>query len=80
MRTLLYEAASCLLTRSTVWTSLKACGMKLARHRGHKRAVTAVARKLAVVMHAMWRDGTEFRFAAAPTVQSEAPATALVPA
>ena len=80
MRTLLYEAASCLLTRSKVWTSLKAWGMKLARHRGHKRAVTAVARKLAVIMHAMWRDGTDFRFAAAPTVQPEAAATALAPA
>jgi len=80
MRTLLYEAASCLLTRSKVWTSLKAWGMKLARHRGHKRAVTAVARKLAVIMHAMWRDGTDFRFAAAPTVQPEAPTTALAPA
>jgi len=77
MRTLLYEAASCLLTRSKAWTSLKTWGMKLARHRGHKRAVTAVARKLAVIMHAMWRDGTDFRFAA---VQPEAAATALVPA
>ena len=54
--------------------------MKLARHRGHKRAVTAVARKLAVIMHAMWRDGTDFRFAAAPSVRPEAPASALVPA
>ena len=54
--------------------------MKLARHRGHKRAVTAVARKLAVIMHAMWRDGTDFRFAAAPTVQPAAAATALAPA
>ena len=51
--------------------------MKLARHRGHKRAVTAVARKLAVIMHAMWRDGTDFRLAA---VQPEAAATALAPA
>ena len=80
MRTLLYEAASCLLTRSKVRTSLKAWGMKLARHRGHKRAVTAVAPKLAVIMHAMWRDGTDFRFAAAPTVQPEPPAIALAPA
>ena len=65
MRTLLHEAASCLLTRSKVWTSPKAWGMKLARHGGHKRAVTAVARKLAVIMHAMWRDATDFCLAAA---------------
>ena len=28
----------------------------------HKRSCVAVARRLAVIMHAMWRDGTEFRF------------------
>lgn len=27
-----------------------------------KNACGAVARRLAVIMHAMWRDGTEFRF------------------
>lgn len=27
-------------------------------------SVTALARKLAVIMHRMWLDGTEFRFAA----------------
>ena len=37
----------------------------MAAKRGHKRAVVAVARKLAVIMHRMWRDGTEFRFSAA---------------
>ena len=31
------------------------------RRRGRRRAVVAVARKLAVVMHRMWADGTEFR-------------------
>jgi transposase len=36
--------------------------MKLKRHRGHQRAVVAVARKLAMILHAMWRDGSEFRF------------------
>jgi transposase len=42
--------------------------VKVAARRGHRRAVTAVARKLAVIMHRMWLDGTEFRFAAgAPT-------------
>ena len=28
----------------------------------HKKACVAVARKLTVIMHAMWRDGSEFRF------------------
>jgi hypothetical protein len=36
--------------------------MKIARHRGAKRAIVAVARRLAVIMHRMWVDGTEFRW------------------
>ena len=37
-------------------------GMKIARHRGMKRAAVAVARRMAVIMHRMWADGTEFRW------------------
>jgi transposase len=58
----LYEAANIMLTRYRGFSSLKAWGLKIAKKRGHKRACVAVARKLAVIMHAMWRDGTEFRF------------------
>ena len=58
----LYEAANIMLTRYRGFCSLKAWGLKIAKKRGHKRACVAVARKLAVIMHAMWRDGTEFRF------------------
>jgi len=36
--------------------------MKIARHRGMKGAIVAVARRLAVIMHRMWVDGTEFRW------------------
>jgi transposase len=36
--------------------------MKIARHRGMKRAIVAVARRLAVIMHRMWVDGTEFQW------------------
>ena len=64
VRTVLYEAASAMLVRSQQWCSVKAWGLKIAKKRGHKRAVVAVARKLAVVMHRMWLDGSEFRFAA----------------
>ena len=42
--------------------------MKLARHRGMRRAIVAVARRMAIVMHRMWRDGTEFRWTNATTV------------
>lgn len=60
IRTLLYEAASCLMTRSRVSTSLKRWGQAIAKRAGHKKAVTAVARRLSVIMLAMWRDGTFF--------------------
>ena len=62
MRVLLYEAALVMLTRSTKWNWLKAWAMQVARHRGMKRAIVALARRLAVVLHRMWVDGTEFRW------------------
>jgi transposase len=62
MRTMLFEAAQSMLTRTIKWSWLKAWGMKVARHRGMRRAIVAVARRMAVVMHRMWADGTEFRW------------------
>ena len=41
----------------------KAWAMKIARHRGMKRAIVALARRLAVIVHRIWVDGTEFRWA-----------------
>jgi transposase len=66
VRSALYVAAHSLLTRNAQWCSLKAWGMRLAKTRGHRRAVIAVARKLAVILHRMWVDGTEFRWGKAP--------------
>jgi transposase len=62
MRTVLFEAAQSMLTRTIKWSWLKAWGMKIARHRGMKRAIVAVARRMAVIMHRLWVDGTEFRW------------------
>jgi transposase len=62
MRTMLYEAAQSMLFHSTKWSWLKAWAMKIARHRGMKKAVVALARRLAVIMHRIWVDGTEFRW------------------
>jgi transposase len=62
MRAMLYEAALVMLTRSVKWSWLKAWAMKIAKQRGLKRATVALARRLAVIMHRMWVDGTEFRF------------------
>jgi transposase len=71
VRSALYVAAHSLLTRNERWSSLKAWGMRLVKTRGHRRAVIAVARKLAIVLHRMWVDGTQFRWGA----QEPAPAT-----
>ncbi len=60
VRTVLYESANALLTLTRAKSPLKTWGQKIARKRGHKAACVAVARKLAVILHAMWRDGTEF--------------------
>jgi transposase len=65
-RTALYEAAHSLLVRSRKWSSLRAWGMKIAKKRGMARARVAVARKLAVVLHCMWKEEAEFRFGKEP--------------
>ena len=62
MRVMLYEAAQTLLTRSTRWSWLKAWAMQVARRRGKKKAIVALARRLAVILHRIWVDGTEFRW------------------
>jgi transposase len=61
-RTALYEAAHSLLIRSSKWSALRAWGMAVAKRRGMARARVAVARKLAVILHRMWVDGSEFRW------------------
>lgn len=71
-RTALYEAAHSLLIRSTKWSALRAWGMNVAKRRGMARARVAVARKLAVILHRMWADGSEFRWGK----QATAPAAA----
>lgn len=72
VRSALYVAAHSLLTRNAQWSSLKAWGMRLAKTRGHRRAVIAVARKLAVILHRMWVDGSEFRWGAQEPVAVKA--------
>jgi transposase len=62
MRVMLYEAAQILLVRTAKWSWLKAWAMKLARRRGLKKAIVALARRLAVIMHRIWVDGTEFQW------------------
>ena len=62
MRAVLYQASLALMTRSRRWCKLKAWGMAVATRRGMRRAIVAVARKLAILMHRIWADGTEFNW------------------
>lgn len=64
LRGLLYEAAVTVLTRSQVDCGLRAWGLKLRERIGLKRAAVAMARKLAVIMHAMLKSGELFNPAA----------------
>jgi transposase len=61
-RSALYEAALSMLVKTQRMSALKAWAMQVARRRGLKRAVVALARKLATVLHRMWVDGTEFHW------------------
>jgi transposase len=60
VRRALYEAATVMMKRYKGKSALKSWGLKLARTKCHAKAAVAVARRLAVIMHAMWRDGSEY--------------------
>jgi transposase len=60
LRTYLFEAATVLLYRTKKWSPLRAWGMKLAKRIGMRKAKVAIARKIAVVLHCIWVDGTSF--------------------
>ena len=61
-------------SRSRVWADVRQCcgrrngpgskawAMQIARRRGMKKAIVALARRLALIMHRIWVDGTEFRW------------------
>jgi transposase len=70
LRSYLYEAANVLLTRVAKWSTLKAWGIRLAKRSGLRKAKVAVARKLAVILHRMWVDGTEFNWSSKELAQS----------
>lgn len=64
-RTALFEAANVVLRPATRWSPMKAWAVRIAQRQGSKRAKVALARKMAVVLHQMWRNGTEFRWTGA---------------
>ena len=60
MRTLLYEAANVMLTRHKGKLKLKDWAINIAKRSNMRKARVALARRLAIIMHAMLRDGTDF--------------------
>ena len=64
VRWALVEAAGIILRQNTKSSPLKVWGMGLAKRRGPAKALVAVARRLAVILHRMWVDGTEYRWQA----------------
>jgi len=60
LRSYLFEAAACLLIRVQRPSALKAWGLALVQRLGFKRAAVAVARKIGVVLHAMWKENKPF--------------------
>jgi transposase len=61
LRTMLYQAAMVMLNKGRPsW--LTAWAWNVAKRRGKRRATIALARRIGVILHRMWQDGTEFRF------------------
>ena len=61
VRTLLYEAANVMLTRYKGPLKLKDWAVAIAKRSTMRKARIALARRLAIIMHAMLRPGTEFK-------------------
>ena len=71
LRTALYQAATVMLHRGRKnW--LTAWALNIAKRRGKKRATVALARRIGVVLHRMWKDGTDFRFTREEAAQGAA--------
>ena len=60
VRTLLYEAANVMLTRYKGPLKLKDWALAIAKRSTMRKARIALARRLAIIMHAMLRHGTDF--------------------
>ena len=66
LRRALCQAATVMMNRGQA-TWLRTWGAQVAKRRGRKRAMVALARRISVILHRMWIDGTTFRLEAAPT-------------
>ncbi|SEU08546.1 transposase [Paracoccus homiensis] len=62
MRGLLFEAASCIIGQVTRFSPLKSWAVRLAGRRGFRKAAVATARKIAVLMLTLWKNGTDYQW------------------
>ena len=69
-RTLLYEAAVVLLTRVKRASRLKDWAQAIAKRSDPGKARVALARKLSVILHSIWRSGKPFRWLEQEQVQA----------
>jgi len=67
-RTLMYEAAVVILTRVKRASNLKDWAQAIAKRSGPGKARVALARKLSVILHSIWRSGETFRWSKQPAV------------
>ena len=70
-RTLMYEAAIVILTRVKRASSLKDWAQAIAKRSGPGKARVALARKLTVILHSIWRSGEPFRWSEVQDCLSE---------
>jgi transposase len=61
MRSLLFETANAIVTRLRIDNAPRQWGIQLTARVGARKAKVAVARKLVVILHRIWLDGSEFR-------------------
>jgi len=61
VRSLLFEAAVVLLTRTKRISCLKSWGLRMCKRKSTKVVVAALPRKLAVLMLTLWKNGTSFQ-------------------
>ncbi len=62
----IFQAANAILTRKVTDSALRDWGRALVARVGLRRATVAVARKLAVIMHAVWKNDRDFECAGLP--------------
>ena len=62
VRGLLFEAASSVIHQVTRFSRLKSWAVRLAGRRGFRKAAVAPARKIAVLMLTLWKNGTDYQW------------------